>query len=380
MPEEWNKKFAFYAAALYRLGNHTEAALVGCIMFEKAIYHLLMEKDIDQQFIVNNLPPETGKLQYAINLVCKIYNFDYALRSKLHELRRKRNDITHVIDINLIERQDIENMILFVWRAFDQENFLKDNCDANNIDFLKADYAIREMHGRLDEPVQVQEMPDPQHEFHGFEDEDFQELYRLRQKIISLGSKITDDMLNKEYEVFGEIYKSELGIDIISKVDTTSAYVWMSMNQLDERRQRIKSASPSILATPLDLRIYFDIGGQARQLRQKYYDFLKSPSFKDFKEKNDSKNIEIFDVDWYSFIFNRKSLSELTDKDMKERIAKAEEKLANSNNDDSPISWNRLLCGYIIERRKIPYNEILEKLDVIIKFYYHFEHFRESKN
>ena len=55
MAKGWNEKFAFYAVALYRVGNYTDAALVGSIMFEKAIYTLLERKGIDKDFVKNDL-------------------------------------------------------------------------------------------------------------------------------------------------------------------------------------------------------------------------------------------------------------------------------------------------------------------------------------
>lgn len=384
MPEEWDEKFAFYAVALCRGGKNQEAALIGCIMFEKAIYHLLKKKGIAEHDIENDKPHNQGVFQFAINEVWRHYAGQYELsvfkqKNDLHTIRKQRNDIIHGYkDIKDIDAEYIKDMILFVWWIYDNSNYLRYNGIINEIKFLTADYTIRDMHRNLYDSEQnlLTDQPD----FYGFEIIDFEDLYTLRGKIVFLGLKIRNWISDRQYEVFNKKYQNQLDTDIISRVDTTSAYVWMSLNQLTSKNGRINSASASILGTPLDLRIYFDIGGKAPKLRQDYYEFLKSPSFKDFKEKNDSKDIEIFDVDWYSFIFNRKPLSELTNKDMNERIAKAEKKLANLVNDDSPISWNRLLCGYIIERREIHYNEILEKLDVIIKFYYHFEHFRESQN
>jgi len=240
------------------------------------------------------------------------------------------------------------------------------------MNFLTADYKIREVRGKLDDSVQ--DLMAQRHDFNELKLVDFEELFELRKKIISLGARIKSDLRNRKYEVLDKKIINKLDIDIISKIDTTSAYVWMSMNEFKEERQRIKSASASILCTPLDLRIYFDIGGKAYQVRNKYYNFLKSDYFTKFKKTIDLKDIEVFDIDWYSFLFNKKPLEKLKNEEMNERIDRAKKKLKEYDENDI-ISWNRVLCGYIIKRGKISYQEIIRKLDVIVEFYYYFEHY-----
>lgn len=376
MIENWNEKFAFYAVSLYRVGNYTDAALVGSIMFEKAIYTLLKQKGIDKDFVKNDLKQKkknksinkyTGELQYATILTCKKYpNY---IQKEFDRIRILRNDITHQLDIDKIERESIEPMVMLVWQILNKYSFNQHNGKIKNIDFLTADYTVVGMREMFNE--NLQDILAKDYQFNAFELEDFQELYKLRDKMLSLGSKIKKEIL-KIY------YKDELYIDIISRVDTTSAYVWMSMNLRNEKRERINSASASILATPLDLRIYFDIGGGGYQVRQDYYKFLRSDYFANFRDNVNLKDMEIFDNDWYCFIVDRGLLSALTQEDMNDKILKAENKLAEYN-DDSKITWNRMLCGYIIERGKISFKEIEKKLEDIIKLYYCFEDFRQRE-
>ncbi len=367
MAENLNRKFAFYTVALYRVGNYTDAALVGSIMFEKAIYSLLNEKNISKEYVRIN-KKEKGNLQFAINLLCKRYpQFKW---KDLDKIRKKiRNEITHEVDINEIKRDKIESMILFIWEALDESNYKLNNGRIDNISFLTADYAVMDVREIFNE--NLQDLLAKDYKFNNFVLEDFQELYGLRNKMISLGSKIKKEMLKVDY-------KNELFIDIISKVDTTSAYVWMSMNLYNENRKRIDSASASILGTPLDLRIYFDIGGGGYQVRQDYYKFLKSNYFSNFKDNTNLSDMEIFDNDWYCFIVDRVPLSALTAVDINHKIVKAEEKLAKYD-EHSKISWNRMLCGYIIERGEISFENIKNKLEVIIDLYYCFEYFRQHE-
>ncbi len=378
MAKDWNEKFAFYAVALYRVGNYTDAALVGSIMFEKSIYTLLERKGIDKDFVKNDLKQKkqnnsnykyTGELQHAINLMCKEYSKYDA--KKIHNIRDFRNKITHQLNINELEREreKIQPMVSFVWEILDLSSYRKYDGRIDSINFLTADYAVVDIREIFNE--NIQDILAENYLFNDFKLEDFQELYKLRDKMISLASKIEKEILKVDY-------KDELHIDIISKVDTTSAYVWMSMNLRNEKRERINSASASILGTPLDLRIYFDIGGGAYQVRQDYYEFLSSDYFANFRNNNDLNGMEIFDNDWYCFMIDRTLLSELTTEEMNRKILEAEKKLAEYD-EHSKISWNRMLCGYIIKRGEISFEEIKKKLEDIIKLYYCFEDFRQRE-
>lgn len=189
--------------------------------------------------------------------------------------------------------------------------------------------------------------------------------------MISMGSKIKKEILKVNYQ-------KELYIDIISKVDTTSAYVWLSMNLYNDDRIRIDSASASILATPLDLRIYFDIGGGGYEVRQDYYKFIRSDYFTNFRDHVNLEGMEVFDNDWYCFIVDRSPLKELGTEQINLKATTAEKKLAEYSSDDI-ITWNRMLCGYILERGDIGFEEIRKKLDVVIKLYYCFEQYRQKE-
>ncbi len=365
--ENLNKKFAFYAVALYRVGNYTDAALVGSIMFEKAVYLLLNEKNIRKQYVRDN-KGRKGDLEFAIELMCR--NYPQFSKNNLDDIRINiRNKITHEINIYEIQRDKIKPMILFILEVLDSTtyNLCKGNID--NIDFLRADYAIVGIREMFNE--NLQDTLAENYHFGGFKLEDFQELYKLRSKMISLGSKIKNEILKIKH-------KNELFIDIISKVDTTSAYVWMSMNLYNKDRVRINSASVSILGTPLDLRIYFDIGGGGYQVRQDYYKFLKSDCFKYFQENVDLSDMELFDNDWYCFIVDRTQLSEVSTEEMNNKIKKSEEKLAKYD-ENSILTWNKMLCGYILKRGEISFEDIESRLEKIIKLYYCFEYFRQHK-
>ena len=383
MPEEnWKKEFTFYAVALYRNGYYTEAALVGCIMFEKAVYYLLEEKKINKYQIrkwckeENNInKTKYGELQYAIIKMCEYYSFEDSVKLYIDEIRKNnRNEIIHEKNLNQIESKDIKFMVDFIWSIFDPDTYKQYEGKISKIKFKSADYVIRSVRRPLIKQISDETVKD--FDFKWLHPSDFKELNELREKFISLKSKINKELFAKHYQ--------DLKIDIISQVDTTSAYVWMGINFKDQKKSRIESTSISILGTPLDLRIYMDFGGRALQARQDYYKFLNSDKFRNFwrKDKIDRKEIKIFNIDWYCFIDESWSLNELlTGPGIKNQIKDAENMLKPYEHDnDKIISWNRLLCGYIIKRQTIPYNTIENKLKDIIDFYYCFKDFQDQQN
>lgn len=363
----WNKKFTFYAVALYRIGNYTDAAVIGSIMFEKAVYYLLENRmDFDPDRIKEEAQRRgKGPLQSAIDLLFNDES-DRNNRDHLHDLRIEvRNKIVHKINLNEIKRNNIVDMLKFIWETFDPDTYKKFDKEIPKIDFLTADFAVMDVRELLNRQESEPEL------FTKFETEDFKELYKLRKKFISLKPRIEKDLLQDNI----------IEIDILSKIDTTSAYVWMSMHKNGQERQRISAASVSILGTPLDLRIYMDFGGEAIEERQNYFNFLKTKDFRNFWRKKKRgmtapriKDIQIFNIDWFSFVFDQALLeNELEKNTMIENIRKAERELKENQN--NKVTWNRMLCGYIIPRKTIEYQDIKNKLAIIIQFYDCFEEY-----
>lgn len=367
MSKDMNKEFAFYAASLFKIGNYVDAALISSILFERAIYQELEKHEVSKENIANICGSGKAELWCAIDELNKKYEVPDI---DLHEIRKhSRNELTHEMELEDLTSDFIEKMVTKIWYLLDIDRYKEFEGKPEKIDFLRADYHVVGMREMFND--NVQDLLAQDYKFNTFKIEDFQELNVLRQKMISLGSKIKNELLKTNY-------KNELYIDILSKVDTTSAYVWMSMNLRNEKRERIISASASVLGTPLNLRIYFDIGGGAYKVREDYYKFLKSEYFKNFKKNENTDDMEIFDNDWYCFIIDRWKLSELTDDKINEMAEVAEEKLAQYNEHDI-LSWNRMLCGYIIDRGNISYADIKCKLVTIIKLYYCFEYFRQHE-
>jgi hypothetical protein len=178
---------------------------------------------------------------------------------------------------------------------------------------------------------------------------DFDNLYELRRKMVPLKNYL-DEWLKKNADF--------LHTDILTTIDTTSAYIWMPLVSKKVKKGKqagIYDCSVSLLATPLDLRIYMDFGGHAKRERKLYYDFLAdSPEYSEIVASLKGKSsLEVFDIDWYSFIFNRRQFPEwLRNKYKKDKALEvAHEKLnALPTPLKDPITWNRNLHGYIFSK------------------------------
>jgi len=363
-----NKDFAFYAASLYRLGNYTDAALMSAILFEREIYDRL-----DNTGLKRNYKDYKGnKKDKTLNMAIKeITANDKGSYYALNHIRGIRNKITHesnVYDLKQlhdVKQKDIRQMVREVWRYFDNSSYQSYDGDINKIDRLKADYHVVGIREIFDDELL------PEHEFKKITNKDFNDLFKLRDKIHCLSTMIEDDILDNN--------QHNIHIDLISKVDTTSAYVWMPMTMRNKQREKITSASASILATPQDFRIYIDLGGAAYSIREQYYDFLSSNELTNLLDKDKPDGLKIFSNDWFCFFTEKpQDISVLSDiNKIQNEIKLAREKLSRFKETDI-LTWNRLLIGYVIPRKEIPYDEIKTRLKYIIELYVGFEKYRKN--
>lgn len=363
-----NKDFAFYAASLYRLGNYTDAALMGAILFERDIYDRLDNTGLKRSYKDYKGNEKSKTLSMIIKEVAAD---DKSLYYALDHIRSVRNKITHesnVYDLKQlhdVKQKDIRQMVKEVWRYFDNSSYQNYDGDINKIDRLKADYHVVAIREIFDDELL------PEHQFKKIANKDFNDLFKLRDKIHCLSTMIENDILDNN--------QHNIHIDLISKVNTTSAYVWMPMTMRNKQREKITSASASILATPQDFRIYIDLGGAAYSIREQYYDFLSSNELSGFLSKNRPDGLKIFSNDWFCFFTEEpQDISVLIDTGkIQNEIKLAKEKLLSFEETDI-LTWNRLLIGYVIPRKEILYDEIKSKLEYIIELYITFEKYRKS--
>lgn len=370
---EWNVKYAFYAASLFRLGYYLDAGMISALLFDRYL------EDQFELYDDLNMPKGKGYIEIAINELSP-KDYDRYHNKFLHELRTIRNKIIihpeYQVD-KLSEpsfrkqiKDKIHKLVTFTWKHYDPQSY-KIHHSINGIPTLKADYAIMEIKEILQDNLYVSV---DQTACRKISASDFEDLYVLRNKMLHFGQYVSEHLLCK-FE--------HLDIDLISKIDTTSAYIWLAINLhrgTPEVRDRISGASAALLATPLDLRIYLDFGGEAINERKEYYSFLLSDEYQDFISSYSDEPLIMFDVDWYCFITKQNNPSQVNNVDMAAFTKSALDKLEDSEKKKSVITWNRNLIGYILPRVDIRFTEITCKLEVIIKLYYYFEKYRNSKN
>lgn len=366
--ESWSRTFAMYAASLLRQGNFVDAGFVSAILFERFIEDSLiscrLEKSSNGDFLYNAIEELS---------IIDPRRFD---RRYLHRLRKIRNRyIIHTDDAfegykDQRERERIRKeialLVNYVWKVMDAERF-EEYGSLQGIPLLTADYAVLAVREFFqDEEVEIEA------DHCSIERRDFHDLIHMRKHLLHLSAHLKRNLLTGY---------PNLGIDVISRVDTTSAYVWLAVNLLrpgwDNQRDRVRHASASIMVTPLDLRMCISFGGEAYIPRKDWYKFLESPVLRDFITSN--PGLLMFNVDWHCFITDRYEARNFAgSQTFRDELAEARQLLAVCQERRGVITWDRLLAGFIIERTTVGYGELFEKFEKIIRLYYLFEKYRRD--
>lgn len=410
---------ARYMVGRYRLGREQFALYLAGILFEAIISKKLIDRqgwpnrDVDQLTLeqrINRLSDDTIKADSLfVSELRHIFTHYFQMQSsrplasndrlritqskeRLHNFRWLRNKIMHGEFNKIVDEKDNkkDDMINYVWcelapdsfniARIDWENNKRKGCIVETLYEHTADYMVR----AIDE-IDIRPK-DNAISFHSpleqIKRQDFDNLFHLRRKLVPLKNYL--EAWLKEKAPF-------LHTDILTTIDTTSAYIWMplvSRKKKEGKQAGIYDCSVSLLATPLDLRIYMDFGGLAKKERKLYYGFLDdSPEYLEFVgELQDRPGLEVFDIDWYSFIFNRRQFSAWrSNKDnMKRSLKDACKNLAELPDPlKGPITWNRNLHGYIFSKYDlvdagfIDFNMLEPELLDIIKLFEAFKRFMQ---
>lgn len=364
----WGSTFAMYSASLLRQGNFVDAGFVSAVLFERIIEDAMakhsLQKSSNGDFLYN-----------AIEQLSRVDSSRYGKRH-LHRLRKIRNRyVIHTDDAfegytSPQERERIKReialLVEFVWKEMDPENQGRYET-IKKIPMLTADYAVLAVREFFqDETIEVEA------NHCTIEERDFHDLLHMRKHLLHLADHINRTVLASY---------PNLEIDIISRVDTTSAYVWLAANLHrncpDHQRDRIRNASASIIVTPLDIRICISLGSEGYMPRRDWYRFIESPVFMDLVDR--TPELQVFGVDWYSFIVNRYDARMFIGSPaFRDALADARSQLDACQNSRAVITWERLQVGYIIERTTLPYSELCNRFETILRLYYQFEAYRRD--
>jgi len=402
----------------YRLGSEKVALYLAATLFERLINSKLSGWD-QERVDRSTLELKIEGIEYSDLLVDSLREYqeifinyyDYnrletfskrpdervrQIKKRLHNFRRLRNDIIHNQKIPHVAKQSnvIEDWIVYLWSELSQESFKKANDKRKDrksaIGIIRrasifgtipehtADYMIR--------AITEAEFRDRDHACgHAsgetvISPEDFDNLFDLRRKLVFFKNYLSE-WLPVEAEF--------LQTDTLTTIDTTSAYIWMPLvsqkKASGESRHGVYDCSVSILATPLDLRIYMDFGGFTRDQRKAYYEFLdRSPEYEVFLANlRDKQDLEVFDIDWYSAIFNRRNIPDWLNQ-REQALIEARSKIKKTAKPErSPITWNRCLHGYIISKFDLAENDVIDfpmietKLHDILALYQAFDNYKK---
>lgn len=364
----WAKKFSFYAASQYRLGNIIDAGFAAAVLFEKYI-----EDEMTRHGLIKSANGEF--LCDAIYQLSEIDSRCYNANT-LNSLRKIRNrsiihnddTFEHYNDCAVKQNisNDIRKLVDFVWKRLDPQGVSRyRNLDA--IPHIHADLSVMGVREFFQSdrhhisPEQNQILA-----------EDFNDLIHMRRHFLQLGEYLQKGLLKK--------FKN-LEVDLISHVDTSSGYVWLAVNHTrpspDHLRDRIRHSSASIFVTPLDLRISIDFGGEDYLGRGDYYNFLATNAASEFFV--DNSDFSIIDLEWYSFVTGCEPIPQTFEApELKDRLAAALDLLERYKSEGRIVTWERLLLGFVFPRKTVSYAHIATRLERIILLYYRFEKYRRD--
>jgi len=397
----------------YRLGSEMVALYLAATLFE-ILVNLKLERSPSEKSHSDELNKKIGDIDFGSetdslflypDIFQKYYEYRYPkkvnkftnlprrpvkqVQARLHNFRWLRNDIIHNQKISLIAKQSnvIEDWIIYLWselahdsfrRSYDRVKAEKKRNVISAIPEHTADYMIRAI-GEVEFRARDRDCGHASGETVIFS-KDFDNLFDLRRKLVFFKNYLSEWLPEKI---------GFLQTDILTTIDTTSAYIWMPLVSRDllsrNGRHGVYDCSVSILATPLDLRIYMDFGGFTRDQRKAYYEFLdRSLEYEAFLTNlRDKQNLEVFDIDWYSAIFNRRNIPDWLNK-REQALVEARSKIKKTAKPErSPITWNRCLHGYIISKFDLAENDVIDfsmietKLHDIFALYQAFDNYKK---
>jgi len=385
-----------YAVGKYLLGYEKIALIVASVVFENTIrnkYTEIFEREPYETYSLCKQLKELEKEEtekekfigshnkFTIDQIIGTKNIDKLwtfknIRNKIvHKLPEFDNSVQLVRSVNKSYSQDeIDDFILYIWAENSPETLERElgrnrgpkdqslrgywESKHGEASGKRADYLIRSFDESFEEDTQnksqeLQEnavLDDVLQDIGLLYRDDFRDLFVIKNRFSRL-HVFLKEWLNIEYP--------EMIIIPPSRVDTTSAYVWMPVMDKEEYggngRSKIEKATVTIQATPITFSVYFNPGGYAYEDRKKYCEFLGSENLKNVLDQAVplEKYFMMFDVRWYVFVENKLNYKDVLTEEWKEsagqEIADERERILAHSKEHTPITTNKYLFGYIME-------------------------------
>jgi len=399
-----DKEYAEYMLANKYLGYSDIALFIAAVLFEK--YLMDKTKDYKKAYLDTKVEEYNFSLNDAITIYMKNENLwssdvlckytkstKKEVRDELDLYRRLRNEIVHEDiqrfhnkSIHKLKRTrkysskeiNIDDFLQYIYISITDDVIHEDFFKLDSKKTLLQDYKIKEINERmlskLDEEY-FNPKSDRYKKFQYISADDFENLFKLREKMVFVKKAIAN--YSKEYAL-------GLTETILSPIDTTSAYIWMpfinnnftnKINKFETKRNNLVTGSTSILATPIDFRVYIDFGGGDYKYRLQYQDFLQSKEFNVYiqRYRGLKQPLELFDIRWYSFITKRNDLFNIINNNKLDEFAESAKKKINIEQKQENImtsGYNKI--GFILPSRDIKLGEIVKLFECITHIYYEF--------
>lgn len=318
--------FTQYAALMHSERNFLLSAIVLSYVFEK--------------YITEKAGIESGQ-ENALYRSVEILDID----GSLHCLRQIRNRVIHN---NTIELHYPEYSKRFL-------QFFKIELSMEKIDNFTS-YERTRIFEQLKAYDFFKEGRECTDKFVSFSVNDFFDLYIMKEKFLRLRSTFKKDKFLK---------KLNLDSEKINRVDGTSGYVWLPLKGVsDDPEYKYAKPTLSMLATIDSFRIYVDFGGQSLYERIEYYKLFDNDEFLELLEdySNKFQDFYLFNIEWYFNIVEKYKIDEdhfLENLDQRKDFKK---RAIQDLQEKKVVTWNKMLCGFIIQRREISYSEICDHI------------------
>ncbi len=345
----------------------------------EAISRLYMENRVWKNEIFGNLSKKDAKNILLIykdlrNLIAHggIQNLHHKKEIKLKKTKNRDS-----LNVNL------NDFIVDVYSLVTGETCSHKCLEKKTAETLKYDYKLKEIDERMiskKDDLSFTIKSKAFKDFPGLVPQDYENLFLLREKLILLQNYIS-----------GKISEVGLKSTTLTPIDTTSAYIWMPFYDkkfINNSHEIMKTGRPnlimgttSILATPLDLRIYIDFGGGDYNFRYSYQEFIISDVFKTYIRRfhDIHPELKVFTTRWYSFIVEEPDnvLDVLETIKFKKRAESAKTFIENAKTKDDILTSGRNLIGFILPSSEVISKElILSLFKEIAHLYYEYLAFK----
>jgi hypothetical protein len=260
-------------AADYHL-EHVEAAFIASKAFEAILKSVEEAADREQK----------GFQKRLVERYCRVNKRPPSCKDTLETCIRLRNEIVHDQLVGgQLDHATVEQLLENLCEVLGQ--------DYENLRASQDHEALRRYREEFGDRPHDESYAFPM--FGRFEPEDFRNLYSMRVKLLCLCERMKQD---------AGLQGMGLHFDHLSRVDSTSGYVWAAaVRDRKGARSKVRQPSLSILATPQDLRLYLDFGGDCKRERLRYLQLLAEGKLDDHLGRLGA-GYEFFDVFWYCSI------------------------------------------------------------------------------